>query len=157
MPAFKFNQKCLTVAFCALVALRGTVMNVWNLSCKERAVSLREKRSRENSSRGTTVFNATYMPAPIEKYVLTNAHELGYDPPGLCTIFHNESASSIYNDLHVYIKELAEYGELFESFTLGVTDLRLHFDDEEDVGTASQWLERSLQEQAALLGFVWLR
>lgn len=78
-----------------------------------------------------------YIPAPIEDYLLKRADDFGYNVrngrrPRVCTIFKDRNLTTIYDDLHQYMKELDQYNVLLNNFT-GVPDVRPFIDQDPDI------------------------
>lgn len=90
-----------------------------------------DSASRDASSSHSFRYDS-YVPASTERYIVENAVQLGYDDPKenakTCTVWKDENASPIYNDLHAFSKELEEYNHRLNNFTT-VPDLRLRIDD----------------------------
>jgi hypothetical protein len=77
-----------------------------------------------------------YFPSAIETYMLKHSKDLGYDVgteenmADACTVWRDESVSSIYKDLQTYRAELDEYNRLVQKYPgAGVDDLRMHLDE----------------------------
>mmetsp|Transcript_16849 Transcript_16849/g.31910 ORF Transcript_16849/g.31910 Transcript_16849/m.31910 type:complete len:399 (-) Transcript_16849:184-1380(-) len=60
-----------------------------------------------------------YSPAPMEQWIMDNIIILGWDDnvtnPDSCSIFHNQTFA-IYNYLHQYIKDLANYHSAVDNY-----------------------------------------
>lgn len=79
--------------------------------------------------------NGTYIPAKIERYVMDNLVQLGYDTQGEqnapgCTIWKDESATPVYHELHQFLRELEEYTVRLRNFT-AKPDLRTLLDQKD--------------------------
>lgn len=84
-----------------------------------------------------------YIPALSEAFLLKNAESLGYFERSAkasgCQIWTNSSSSEIYNDLQSYLKQLEDYNQRLQTFSLyNVTDVRHHLTDNTSNDICSQ-------------------
>jgi len=91
-----------------------------------------------NDSSSYTPAKVPYAPAKVESYIIENSQRLGYDTePGVdapaCTIWRDESATTIYDDLHSVRKEMSVFAKRLRTIKSPVPDLRLAIEHDRSI------------------------
>jgi uncharacterized protein YxeA len=121
--AMNFSQRIIVIAI-VLISFSALTL-VHNIFITQQQNSTIEFKKQQHQQPGgttqTTTQSKEYEPSSIEKYIIENLVNLGYDKESKstsgCAIWKNESASDIYSDLHEYGKSLDEYNKAVQNFT----------------------------------------
>jgi hypothetical protein len=106
-------------------SLQGYIRS--SLDCPTTAVS--QTAGLDHASSRVAAPFKPYRSAPMEDYILKHTKQLGYQATSpnssfCCTIWNDKKASTVYDDLHKYVRELGHYYERVRNFTSPFTDLR---------------------------------
>jgi hypothetical protein len=90
----------------------------------------------------------TYVPALVEDFVLEHSMALGFESvanPSGCAIWTNQSVSTHYKELQLYLKELQTYSDWVKNFPPIQDDIREHLRQAQANGVSQEQICSKLQ------------